>query len=145
MNTIFKTFLAIFMLLVFGSCISGEKYRETAKLNQYMVQGMQLYRIHCVNCHQVDGTGLARLYPPLKNSDYLQKMDPGDLACQIRNGVEGEMEVNGIVFNQPMPPIPQLTPLEIAEIITYVNNNWGEQKGLYDVKAAESALKNCDL
>jgi len=106
---------------------------------------MQLYRQHCANCHQVDGTGLARLIPPLKGSDYLEKLDPAELACQIRYGLEKEIEVNGIKFNEKMPGIPKLTPLEIAEIITYVNNTWGDQPGLYDVKSTERALNACPI
>ena len=109
-----------------------------------MVAGMQIYRQHCANCHQVDGTGLARLIPPLKDSDYLHNLEPAVLACQIRYGLENEIVVNGISFNEKMPGIPTLTPLEIAEIITYVNNTWGDQPGLYDVKRTEKALNNCN-
>ena len=52
--------------------------------------------------------------------------------------------VNDVQFNLEMPGLPDLTPLEIAEIVTYVNNTWGDQKGLYDVKAAEKALRSCE-
>ena len=33
--------------------------------------------------------------------------------------------------------------LEIAEIITYVNNTWGDPGGLYNVKQTEKALNEC--
>ena len=132
----------ILAILLLESCIGGPK--DSPKLNQYMVEGMQLYRTHCTNCHQVDGTGLARLIPPLNGSDYLKNMVSGDLACQIRYGLRGEIMVNDIGFNQEMPGIPNLTPLEIAEIITYVNNTWGDKDGLFEVKAAEKALNDCN-
>ena len=108
-----------------------------------MVEGMQLYRQHCANCHQVDGTGLAALIPPLNDSDYLQNMEKSSLACQIRYGLNKEIKVNGIGFNQQMPGIPQLQPLEIAEIVTYVKNTWSEDGGLYPVKQAEQDLEKC--
>jgi mono/diheme cytochrome c family protein len=133
----------ILACLILVSCNGNRSLKEAAKLNQYMVAGMQLYRQHCANCHQVDGTGLARLIPPLKGSDYLESLNPADLACQIRYGLEKEIEVNGIKFNEKMPGIPKLTPLEIAEIITYVKNTWGDQPGLYDVKSTERALNGC--
>lgn len=138
----FTFLLIIFLFSVITGC---ERAKKTAKRNQYIVQGMQLYRQHCANCHQVDGTGLARLIPPLKDSDYLKEMGPGVLACQIKYGLEGEIVVNGITFNQAMPGIPDLTPLEIAEIVTYVKNTWGGENELFDVKQTERALEECEL
>jgi len=108
-----------------------------------MVGGMKLYRQHCANCHQVDGTGLAALIPPLKQADYLQNMEESELACQIRYGLKGEIMVNGVSYNQQMPGIPQLQPLQIAEIITYVKNTWSDDGGLYAVKQAEKDLEEC--
>lgn len=134
---------AILACFFLAGCNGKGSLKDAAKLNQYMVAGMQLYRQHCANCHQVDGTGLARLIPPLKDSDYLQKLDPSELTCQIRYGLEKEIQVNGVMFNEKMPGIPKLAPLEIAEIITYVNNTWGDQPGLYDVKSTERALNVC--
>ena len=125
------------------ACTGEGKFKDSVKLNQYMVEGMQLYRQHCANCHQVDGTGLAALIPPLKQSDYLQKMDKSELACQIRYGLNKEILVNGVSFNQQMPGIPQLQPLQIAEIVTYVKNTWSDDGGLYSVKQAEQDLEKC--
>ena len=133
------TFLGFF----FSGCTGEGKFKDSVKLNQYMVEGMQLYRQHCANCHQVDGSGLAALIPPLKQSDYLQKMEKSQLSCQIRYGLNKEIIVNGVSFNQQMPGIPQLQPLEIAEIVTYVKNTWSEDGGLYSVKQAEQDLQKC--
>lgn len=138
-SSVFITLICIFL----ESCLGGGNSREAVKFNQYMVQGMQLYRQHCANCHQVDGTGLANVIPPLKDSDYLKSTDPKDLACQVRYGISNEIMVNGKNFNQPMPGIPQLTALEIAEIVTYVDNVWGNESGLYGVKQTERALNDC--
>lgn len=143
MNTSRVLILSVLTGVLLVSCGGKRSFKEAAKLNQYMVAGMQLYRQHCANCHQVDGTGLAKLIPPLKDADYLQKLDPSELACQIRYGLEKEIQVNGVTFNEKMPGISKLTPLEIAEIITYVNNTWGDQPGLYDVKGTERALNAC--
>ena len=110
MNTCRSLIFSVFAVILLGSCSGKGGLKEAAKLNQYMVAGMQLYRQHCANCHQVDGTGLARLIPPLKDSDYLQKLKPGELACQIRYGLEKEIVVNGIEFNEKMPAIQKLTP-----------------------------------
>lgn len=115
---------------------------ENVKFEQYLVEGQQLYQIHCANCHQMNGEGLAKLYPPLAKSDYLM----GDIdraICIQKNGQQGEIVVNGIDFNQPMPGIGTLTNLEIAEITTYITNSWGNEHGMVSIKEVESALKSC--
>ena len=108
-----------------------------------MVQGEALYQTHCSNCHQSDGTGLRKVYPPLKDSDYLESMSPAVLACQIRYGVSDTLVVNGVSYTMPMPGIRSLTALEVAEIVTFVDQTWGKKRGLYSVKEAERALDSC--
>ncbi|MTI20029.1 cytochrome c [Fulvivirga sp. RKSG066] len=115
---------------------------EKVKIEQYLVEGQQLYTIHCANCHQPDGAGLAQLFPPLKNSDYL-KENFETAICSMRYGLEGEIVVNGVTYNQKMPGISTLTDLEIAEIATYIYNSWGNERGLVAVNDVKEVLKNC--
>lgn len=117
--------------------------KEQVKFEQYLVEGQTLYITHCSNCHQAEGQGLARLFPPLAKSDYLMS-DVGRAACNIRNGLKGEILVNGVTYNQPMPAIPDLTNLEIAEILTYISNSWGNNHGLVTIDSVEVALSKCD-
>jgi len=107
---------------------------------QYMVHGLRLYQEKCANCHQKNGAGLKRLIPPLIQADYLQ--DLVKTACSIKNGLKGEIMVNGISYDQPMPAAG-LTDLEIAEIITYINNAWGNKGGLSHVNEVSKALAKC--
>jgi cytochrome c551 len=113
-----------------------------SKFTQYYNQGEQLYSQHCSNCHQKDGQGLGRLYPPLNKSDYMEN-NFNDVLCLIRNGKNGELIVNGVTFNQPMPGIPSLTDLEIAEIATYIYNTWDKKKGIIEVKKVSTILESC--
>ncbi len=122
-----RYFLFLFLLMGCMACT------QNPKLSQYAVQGERLYERHCANCHQLNGTGLGRLYPPLKNSEYLKK-DPAELAGIIRNGMEGSIRVNGTEYDQPMAGNPTITDLEIAEILTYINVSWGDGT-LIDVKS----------
>ncbi|MBR10262.1 MAG: cytochrome C [Rickettsiales bacterium] len=118
-------------------------YRTEVRLRQYMVQGKQLYLTHCANCHQKDGSGLAQLYPPLAKSDYLMS-DLKRAACIVKNGIEGEIVVTGRTFNQPMPGLPDLTPIEVAEIVTYVSNSWGNEAGISSTRDVSIWLKKCE-
>ncbi len=138
--------LTLPILLVFLACSASteEKFPgiqqiQDLKTKQYAIQGQQLYLNYCSNCHQEDGSGLKRLIPPLRESDYMLT----DVARTIRiihHGAKGEMTVNGLVYNQPMPGNPQLTPLEIAQISTYIYNIWGHQKGIISSNQVKEAL-----
>jgi cytochrome c551 len=116
---------------------------KDSKFQQYYVQGEQLYVKNCSNCHQKNGKGLGLVYPPLDQSDYLDK-NFQEVICLMKYGKSGEMIVNGKNFNQPMPGIPSLTDLEAAEIATYIYNTWSRQRGLIDVKQTEKIIRDCD-
>jgi mono/diheme cytochrome c family protein len=115
---------------------------DRIKYKQYLVEGKRLYLLHCSNCHQQDGSGLARLYPPLKNSDYLENHEE-QVICSIKYGQSGELTINNMVFNQPMPSNPRLTHLEIAEITTYVYSTWGPKKKLFTHQEVGRILDEC--
>ncbi|HZI24378.1 MAG TPA: cytochrome c [Chryseolinea sp.] len=123
-------------------CTSKPSNNSSPKFEQYFVKGEQLYSAHCSNCHQKNGKGLGKLYPPLDTSDYMSD-SLGKVLCLIRYGKSGEIIVNGKSYNQPMPGIAELTDLEIAEIATYIYNSWTHQKGIIDVKETSKALSNC--
>lgn len=125
-----------------SSVYDGMDSRQKTRMQQYYRLGKTLYMTHCSNCHQPDGKGLGQLYPPLAKSDYLMK-DPVKTVCIIKNGLEGEIIVNGKTYNQPMPAHDNLTNIEIAEIITYISNSWGNQSGLHDVNTIEKASAEC--
>ena len=141
--------LPLLLLFILALCVlacSNNRDSKTdtssTKFRQYYVQGEKLYQKHCSNCHQKDGTGLGLLYPPLAKSDYLtQNFD--SVICMIRHGRSGPIIVNGKTFNQPMPPIPTLGDLEIAEIATYIYNTWGNERGIIQVTDASAVLARC--
>jgi len=151
MNRAYAVFFVLFVLSAgFPSCTGGEeedKYdrfdqRTRIRLKQYMREGRKLYKQHCSNCHQHDGSGLAKLYPPLKDSDYMLN-NKADVLCGMRHGQKGEIVVNGVTFNQEMPGIPALTDLEIAEIATYVYNAFTDTAVFVSVKEAGAILREC--
>src|SRR5258707_11205450 len=108
-------------IFLFNSCsIKNTKYQ------QYFAQGQVLYEKNCSNCHQKNGKGLGLVYPPLAASDYFEKNFNTSL-CLMKYGKQGVIVVNGKNFNKPMPGVPSLTELEIAEIATYLFNSWGRE------------------
>ena len=107
---------------------------------QYYSNGQKLYGLYCSNCHTEQGVGLGRLIPPLKASDYLMS-DLSRAASIIKYGQDGPITVNGIEFNQPMPANPQLKNLEIAELITYISNSWGNSAKGFTTEQVEESIQ----
>jgi mono/diheme cytochrome c family protein len=145
-------FLTLLLAVVLIACGSGNEKqneeksemnsRDEIRLKQYQVQGAKVYATYCANCHQQDGKGLASLYPPLAGSDYLME-DMARAACIIKNGQSKEIVVNGVTYNQMMPANP-ITNLEVAEVLTFIANAWGNDGGLVGVKDVDKWLKECE-
>ena len=136
------------ILLFFVSCeakrgSNGFTNSDDIKFTQYMIEGERLYKANCSNCHQHDGNGLGKLFPPLNGSDYMKENFEKSI-CIIKNGMKGEITVNGQIYNQVMPANPRLTNLEIAEIATYIYNKWTQKKGLISVTEINKILNSCN-
>ena len=86
--------------------------------------GGALFAGTCSVCHQANGEGLAGVFPPLAKSDFLAGGHAKAVGV-VLNGLSGKVVVNGKDFNSVMPPMSQLTDDEIANILTYVTNSWG--------------------
>ncbi|TDQ15143.1 cytochrome c [Algoriphagus boseongensis] len=106
----------------------------------YAVNGKTLYENYCGNCHQSDGKGLGKLIPPLREADYFKESVHRTIWI-IRHGQEGPIEVNGEIYDQKMPANPQLKPLEIAQITTYLYNIWGMEEGVISAPDVEKYLQ----
>jgi mono/diheme cytochrome c family protein len=89
-----------------------------------------------------DGSGLQGVIPPLAKSDYLEP-NRDRLACIIRYGIEEPMVVNGVKYNQPMAGIDRLSDFEIANIINYVNNAWGNENPYMSIEEVRKSLNVC--
>lgn len=125
------------LVVLFASCQSEEEIKR----QRYITEGILLYKTYCANCHQNNGQGLEALYPPIANSDYL--VNKNSVICLIRYGQKGEIVVNGKRYNRPMPAQPQLSDLEVAELTTYIYNEWGKETKVTDVKTVSQTLADC--
>ena len=90
----------------------------------------------CFSCHQPNGQGLAGQFPPLAGSDWVLG-DKNRLIKISMYGLMGEIEVNGIKYNNVMAPpgIPpgSLTDEQIANVLTYIRNDWGNSASAVSV------------
>jgi nitrite reductase (NO-forming) len=98
--------------------------------------GQQLFAGTCSVCHQGNGAGLTGVFPPLAKSDFFKGEIQRTISV-VLNGLSGKVTVNGTEYNSVMPPMNQLNDDEVANILTYVLNSWGNngsQVNASDVK-----------
>jgi mono/diheme cytochrome c family protein len=78
----------------------------------------------CIACHQPTGAGLPPVFPPLAGSEWVAK----STSIAIRNilhGMQGPITVKGVPYNGMMPAVTTLSEKEIADVVTFVSNSWG--------------------
>lgn len=87
-------------------------------------KGKQVYMQTCFVCHQPEGQGVVGQIPPLAGSDYLAA-DKERAVRTVLQGLSGEITVLGKKYNGIMIPLNYLGDDEIANVVTYVRNSWG--------------------
>lgn len=85
-------------------------------------KGRNIYEQHCLACHQADGSGVPGLAPPLIKGAFVEG-DPERLIKILLHGLEG-VEINGESYANPMPAFDHMTDEEMADVLTYVRNNF---------------------
>ncbi len=89
--------------------------------------GKRLFIANCAACHQPTGLGQPGTYPPLAGSEWVVG-PPNRLAAIVINGLQGPVTVKGATFNNIMPTWgPQLKDAQIAAILSYVRQEWGNK------------------
>lgn len=102
--------------------------------------GKPVYDQNCAACHQLNGQGIPAAFPPLAQSDYLLK-DKNRAIEVIINGLQGKIEVNGKVYVGAMPSL-SLNDEQIANVLSYVLNTWGNKGGFVQPAAVAKVRAN---
>jgi len=95
-------------------------------LKPSMDRGKKVFDSYCLSCHQSDGNGVPRLNPPLVKTEYVSG-DKKKLIGIVLNGLQGEIEVDGETYNNVMASHDFLTDQQIADVLTYVRNSFGNK------------------
>lgn len=132
-------FLILFgMFIIIQSC----QDENSITYKRYYVNGKGLYERNCQNCHGADGKGLGTLYPPLTDSTYLI-LNKKKLACMIRNGQNEQITINNVAYQGQMPGNTTLADIDIAQVIVYISNSFGNKQGHYDQAEVTRDLAAC--
>jgi mono/diheme cytochrome c family protein len=129
--------IAAVIILFIASCQS----EENIEFKRYYSSGALVYQSHCQNCHGANGEGLSALIPPLTDSIYL-KNNKNALACYITSGLKGQITVKSKIFDDAMPA-NDLSPIEVAQVLTYIGNSFGNKLNTIDEQAVQADLAKC--
>ncbi|OOQ61634.1 c-type cytochrome [Mucilaginibacter pedocola] len=132
------TLLVLICCGIIASCTSDAEL----EFKRYYLAGERLYKSHCQNCHGAKGEGLGTLVPPLTDAAFLQK-NKHRLACIVNLGLTDELlRVSGKTYVSKMPA-NNLPPVDIAGILTYVNNSFGNKTGVVTSDDVAKDLEDC--
>ena len=96
--------------------------QQNKPLKESITRGNEIYNDFCVQCHLDNGEGVAGIFPPLSNSDYLLN-NIRESIYGIKYGMEGPITVNGELYDGIM--VSQgLDNEEIADVMNYILNSW---------------------
>lgn len=89
--------------------------------------GKSLFATTCAACHQITGSGLAGLAPPLLDSDWI--LGPAERPVKIiLHGVRGNLVVLGRTHTGDMPAFGAVfDDVQIASVLTYLRREWGHE------------------
>ena len=89
-------------------------------MDELMAEGEKVYMARCAACHQANGEGLPGVFPAIKDAPMALNDDASAHIDIVVNGKAGTaMQAFG----------DQLTLLELAAVITYERNAWGNNTG----------------
>lgn len=98
---------------------------QTARI---LEKGRRTYQAKCSVCHGASGNGDDRNYPPINNSEWLTEKEPGTIARIIKNGIKGPIKVKNKEWNSTMPPPGIANAEELAPLMTFILDNFGNRK-----------------
>lgn len=96
-----------------------------------MAQGESLYGTHCGACHQPTGQGLPNAFPPLAGDPVANGGPVEEHVGIVLNGLNGKV-INGVSYAAAMTPFAHLSDAQIAAIVTYERNSWGNAGGVVE-------------
>jgi|SRR4030095_7953434 mono/diheme cytochrome c family protein len=115
-----KTIFSFFLLAVFSFLFAQSSVKSSID------RGKKLYEQYCLTCHQVDGGGVPKMNPPLINTSYVTG-DKTKLVQWVLTGSTENVPIDGKYYSNNMPPQAYLKDDEIADILTYIRNSFGNK------------------
>ena len=109
-----------------GNPMSSVAWKPNGEKVTNIESGKRIYEERCASCHQINGLGIPKNFPPLAGSKWVT-FNPGIISKIIIKGLKGEIMVKGKTYDSNLLRClpPKLTNQEIANVVTYVRQAWG--------------------
>lgn len=108
---------------------------------EQLKRGAAVYARTCIACHQPTGKGLPPVFPSISETPIV--VGNPELPIKfITNGLMGPITVGGMTFNSMMPPVAGVSDQDIADVLTYVRQSFGNKGNpvtVEQVKAVRAA------
>jgi mono/diheme cytochrome c family protein len=123
--------ILVILLLSVPFCLSAQTKKTkmaapAASMATSIARGQKVYLQYCLSCHQLDGGGVPNLNPPLIKTSYVTG-DKVRLIKVVLNGFAQNVDIDGESYSNNMPPQNMLKDQEIADVLTYVRNSFGNK------------------
>ena len=140
-----KKVALIVLVFCIATAFAIQPMQQPAGLKAAIARGKTVYESTCLACHQPDGSGVPNMNPPLVKTKWVLG-DKKALTKIVLKGLQGgEIVIDGDKFHNPMPPMEStLTDQEIADVLTFVRNSFGNKASMVtvaEVKALRAKLK----
>lgn len=133
-----------YIMLFFIVGLTGWSFQSVQpSITQSIERGKKVYESYCLACHQDNGLGIPKMYPPLAKTVYVTG-DKKRLIGIVLNGMEDPIEIDGETYSNVMASHSFLKDQEIADVLTYVRNSFGNKASAVtpeEVKKVRSANK----
>lgn len=124
------------VLLIFAVIVGCSKREKGANgeasvdpaLTESLTRGENVYKQYCIACHMVDGGGAPPMNPPLTGTSFVLG-DKNKLIPVILKGMS-QQEIDGEKYHNVMPALDYLTDEQVADVLTYVRNNFGNKESM---------------
>lgn len=142
--SLFFPFL-IFCMIILPALLKAQGNHCAVKKTPYrlsMDSGKKIYSVQCLTCHQADGLGVSNMNPPLNGKGILG--DKKKLIAIVIKGLTTHEEIDGQTYQNVMPAHPEMKDQDIADVLTYIRNSFGNKASsvkVSEVKLARSMLK----
>jgi cytochrome c oxidase subunit 2 len=120
--------LAAGLLAALGVATPPPPAAAVPRSEALMKLGETVYAQSCSRCHQTNGRGIPGAFPPLAGNANLRKLEL--VVTTVESGHSGRITVKGQRYDETMPPMGQdLSDRQIAAVVTFVRNSWGNAFG----------------
>jgi mono/diheme cytochrome c family protein len=106
-----------------------------------MAAGEKLYKSACIACHEADGSGAPRIYPPLPRNANLQSADASSALRIILDGAETVTTPRAPNKGSMPAYASKMSDQEIADVTNYIRNSWGNAAPLVTPEQVAKARK----